>query len=128
MDKSKLLWEIQFAMKEYYKDPQLMNELTIEQHIADHLSNRLELLVKPQGELLLCERNKSIEECVTFLEEEANRIFELKEKESSILSEITQDYFDMESEIRKNCAVGLRTLILPTEKERRAEEESTWQN
>jgi len=84
--------------------------------------------VKPQGELLLCERNKTIEECAKTLEEEAKRIFELKERESSVLSEITQNYFDMEGEIRKNCAIGLRQLALPTEQERRAEEEAAWQN
>lgn len=42
--KAEVLLAAQRAMKEYYSDPQLMNDITIEQHIADCISGLVEKL------------------------------------------------------------------------------------
>lgn len=42
--KAEILLATQRAMKEYYSDPQLMNDITVEQHIADCISGLVEKL------------------------------------------------------------------------------------
>jgi len=46
--KAEILLATQRAMKEYYSDPQLMNDITVEQHIADCISGLVEKLVMPK--------------------------------------------------------------------------------
>ena len=45
-----ILWVIQKAMKDYYADPKLINEITVEQYIATAVEEHIKPFIKKATE------------------------------------------------------------------------------